>query len=93
MRCLLLSGEMNGSLGSPPLPPAARLFPARGEFPPGWEPLLTREQADRYHVLALCLEYTKVVVPEFSFNLNDNLRNDAHRKLGPVYGVALYLAA
>ena len=53
-----------------------------GDFPPGWEPLLTQEQADRYHVLALCLEYTKVVMPEFSFNLNDNLRNDAHCLLG-----------
>ena len=54
-----------------PLQPA--YSPLGGEFPPGWEPLLTQEQADRYHVLALCLEYNNVVVPEFSFNLNGNL--------------------
>ena len=33
----------------------------------------TKEQADRYHVLALCLEYNKEVTSEFSFNLNGNL--------------------
>ena len=45
----------------------------------------SQEQADR-HVLALCLEYNKLVLSERSFHLNDNLRNDTHRKLGPVFG-------
>ena len=29
-------------------------------------------------------------MPEFSLNLNGNFRNDEHRKLGPVFWVALY---
>ena len=63
--------------------PCSPLIPRLGGgIPPRLGTLLTQEQADRYHVLALCLEYNNVVVPEFSFNLNGNLRNDAHRKLG-----------
>ena len=42
-------------------------------------------KADRHRVLAIYLEYNKLVVPEFSFNLNGNLRNDARRKLGPAF--------
>ena len=45
----------------------------------------TQEQADRQRVLAIYLEHNKLTVSEFSFNLNGNLRNDEHRKLGPVF--------
>ena len=47
---------------------------------------ITHEQVDRYHVLALCLEYNKVAMSEFSFNLGGNLRNDVHRNSGHVFG-------
>ena len=46
----------------------------------------TQEQADHHRVSGIYLEYNKLVVSEFSFNLNDNLRNDAHRKPGPASG-------
>ena len=39
-----------------------------------------QEWADRHHLLALYSDFNKVVVSEFSFNLNGNLRNDGHRK-------------
>ena len=45
----------------------------------------TQEQADRHHVLALHLKHNIVVVSKVLFNLNGNLPNDAHRKLGPVF--------
>ena len=51
----------------------------------------TREQADRHRVWAISSEYNKLVVSEFSFNFNGNLRNDKHRKLGPVFWVTLYM--
>ena len=45
----------------------------------------TQKQVGRHYVLVLYLEYNKVLVSEFSFDLNGNLRNDAHWKLGPVF--------
>ena len=53
--------------------------------------LSTQEQAGHYHALALCLEDNKVVMSVFPFNLNGNFRNDAHRKLGLVFWVTLYI--
>ena len=62
-----------------------------------WQPVFfcalyeyKKKQADPHHVLALYLEYNKLDVCDFSFNLKDNLRNDAHRKLGPVFWVTWY---
>ena len=46
----------------------------------------TQEQTDRHHAFALYLEYNKVVVSEFSFNLNGYLEMTRIGSWGPFFG-------
>ena len=47
----------------------------------------TRSRGHKNRLIAIVFwEYNKLVMSEFYFNWNGNLRNDKHRKLGPFLG-------